>query len=95
MSVNEHCYFIVITLLLNHLGRLPFAVKLKQGSIFSEVFKVLYFSSDSTLVNSSIFMKMEIETKTVLRREWLSLKEFYAANLIARCCEEYQVIFFS
>ena len=71
---------------------LPFAVKMKKGCLFSEVFKVLYLSGDSALVNLSVGTKMEIETRKVLGREWLSLKEYYAAMRIVQGCEKYKVM---
>ena len=70
---------------------LPFAVKINKGCLFSEVFKVLYLSADSKLVNLTAGTRMSIEARTVLDREWLSLREYYAAMRIVQCCERYQV----
>ena len=64
---------------------------MKKGCLFSEVFKVLYLSGNNTLVDLTVGTKMEIETRKVLGREWLSLKEYYAAMRIVQSCEQYQV----
>ena len=64
---------------------------MQQGCLFTEVFKVLYLSADTALVNLTVDTKMDIENKTVLGRKWLSLKEYYAAMFIVRRCERYKV----
>ena len=73
---------------------LPLAVKLGQGCLACEVFKVLYFSADSQLVDLTAGRKLEIETMKLLNRpdpHWLSLEEYYASLVVFRACMRYMV----
>ena len=75
-------------------GVLPLAVKLGQGCLACEVFKVLFFSADSQLMDLTAGRKLEIETMKLLDRPdpyWLSLREYYAATVIARACFRHMV----
>ena len=73
---------------------LPLAVKLGQGCLACEVFKVLFFSGNSQLVDLTAGRKLEIETMKLLNRpnpQWVSLREYYAALVVLRACLRYMV----